>query len=383
MSTPESVAAETVNFYRPDPYIKTPDMRSPDYVQMSTAAAITLGLVRGWMHRTDCTHCLNLLVTYPEGCRANCSYCGLARHREESQDYADRNFIRVDWPTARYEDVIQRVRDGADRGRFERMCISMITHPDSDADTLTLLKRWVEAVPDIPASILSNPTSMSREDLVQLKEAGAQIFTVALDAATPQIFEHTRGATVDSPHRWDKYWETLEWAAEIYGPKRFGVHLICGMGETEQEMLEVCQRVRDMGGHNHLFAFFPEQGSLMEDWSPVPRAQWRRVQLARYIIDYLDGRVEDMRFNAAGEVVEYGLEPAELEALINEGTPFRTSGCPGRSDQDTVSACTRPYGDSSPTDIMSFPFALNERDVAVVRRQMAGESVGTFDHDAD
>ncbi|ANB01215.1 radical SAM protein [Ectothiorhodospira sp. BSL-9] len=383
MSTPESIAAETVNFYRPDPYIKTPDMRSPEYVQMSTAAAITLGLVRGWMHRTDCTHCLNLLVTYPEGCRANCSYCGLARHREESQDYADRNFIRVDWPTARYEDVIQRVRDGADRGRFERMCISMITHPDSDADTLTLLKRWVEAVPHIPASILSNPTSMSRDDLVQLKEAGAQIFTVALDAATPEIFEHTRGATVDSPHRWDKYWETLEWAAEIYGPKRFGVHLICGMGETEQEMLEVCQRVRDMGGHNHLFAFFPEQGSLMEAWSPVPRAQWRRVQLARYIIDYLDGRVEDMRFNAAGEVVEYGLEPAELEALINEGTPFRTSGCPGRSDQDTVSACTRPYGDSSPTDIMSFPFALNERDVAVVRRQMAGESVGTFDHDSD
>ncbi|AHK79626.1 radical SAM protein [Ectothiorhodospira haloalkaliphila] len=384
MSTPESmVADEPVNFYRPDPYIKTPEMRSPEYVQMSTAAAITLGLVRGWMHRTDCTHCLNLLVTYPEGCRANCSYCGLARHREESQDYADRNFIRVDWPTARYEDVIRRMQEGADRGRFERMCISMITHPDSDADTLALLKRWVEAVPHIPASILSNPTSMSRNDLVQLKEAGAQIFTVALDAATPQIFERTRGATVDSPHRWDKYWETLEWAAEIYGPERFGVHLICGMGETEQEMLEVCQRVRDMGGHNHLFAFFPEEGSLMEDWSPVPRAQWRRVQLARYIIDFMDVRVEDMRFNAAGEVVEYGLEPAELEALINEGTPFRTSGCPGRSDEDTVSACTRPYGDSSPTDIMSFPFALNERDVAVVRRQMAGESVGTFDHDAD
>ena len=73
-------------------------MRSPDYVQMSTAAAITLGVMPGKMHRCSCTRCLNLLLTYPEGCRANCAYCGLARHREAERDYADRNFIRVDWP---------------------------------------------------------------------------------------------------------------------------------------------------------------------------------------------------------------------------------------------------------------------------------------------
>jgi len=76
--------AQPVRFYRPNTHVRTPQMRSPEYVQMSTAAAITLGLVAGQMHRTACTHCLNLLVTYPEGCRANCAYCGLARHREVS-----------------------------------------------------------------------------------------------------------------------------------------------------------------------------------------------------------------------------------------------------------------------------------------------------------
>ena len=49
-------------------------------------STITLGVMGGYMHRTSCTRCLNLLLTYPEGCRANCAYCGLARHRE-----ADRN----------------------------------------------------------------------------------------------------------------------------------------------------------------------------------------------------------------------------------------------------------------------------------------------------
>ena len=59
--------------YMPNYNILTPSMRSPDYVQMSTAAAITLGIMQGRMYRCACTRCLNLLLTYPEGCRANCA----------------------------------------------------------------------------------------------------------------------------------------------------------------------------------------------------------------------------------------------------------------------------------------------------------------------
>lgn len=369
-----------LNFYRPDYHVKTPDMRSPEYVQLSTAAAISLGLIPGTMHRTACTHCLNLLVTYPEGCRANCSYCGLARHREESRDFADRNFIRVDWPTVSYDEIIERVKNNQDHGQFERMCISMITHPNSDEDTVTLLKKWVQEVPHIPASILSNPTTMSYEDLQNLKEIGADIFTVALDAVTPEIFERTRGKTVDSPHQWDKYWQAIEWAAEIFGPEKFGAHLIAGMGETEQEMMAICQRIKDLGGHNHMFAFFPEQGSLMEDWPPVPKDHWRRVQLGRFMIDYAGGHIDDMTFDEAGRIIDFGLPQVELDALINSGKPFQTSGCPGKSDEE-ISACNRPYGDSSPSDIRSFPFALNQDDVSYVRRQIEGEDVGTMDLD--
>ena len=373
---------QPINFYRPNPHVRTPDMRSPEYVQMSTAAAITLGLVPGKMHRVSCTHCLNLLVTYPEGCRANCAYCGLARHREEARDYADRNFIRVDWPTARYDDVIARVKAGGDRGQFERMCISMITHPNSNDDTFVLLEKWVREVPEVPVSILSNPTTLEKADLERMKAMGADIFTVALDAVTPAIFDRTRGKGVDSPHKWDKYWQAIEWAAEVFGPEKFGAHLICGMGETEQEMLEVCQRIKDLGGHNHMFAFYPERGSMMEDWPGVDRGQWRRVQLARFIIDYAGGRIDDMRFDAAGRVADFGLPRDDLEVLIASGKPFRTSGCPGKEDE-AVSACNRPYGDSTPGDILSFPFAPQPADVAVVRRQMAGADVPAGILDAD
>jgi biotin synthase len=360
--------------YRPNYNILTPHMRSPEYVQMSTAASLTLGIMQGKMHRCACTRCLNLLLTYPEGCRANCAYCGLARHREAERDYADRNFIRVDWPAVPLEQTIDIVaKDGANSS-FHRMCISMITHPNSDADTVTVLKKWTARIDPkaIPVSILSNPTTMTRDDVKRLHQLGADIFTVALDAATPEIFDRTRGKGVQSPHSWRKYWEILMDAREIFGAQKFGAHIIVGMGETERDVLALVQKLVDLGGHSHLFCFFPEKGSLMDHLPATPRGQWRRVQLARYLIDYKEGRVENMRFDDSGRVVDFGFSEGKLQDIVATGTPFRTSGCPGKFADD-VSACDRPYGDSPPSNIASYPFQPNGNDLRTIRSQLGGK----------
>jgi biotin synthase-related radical SAM superfamily protein len=357
--------------YRPNYNILTPHMRSPEYVQMSTAAALTLGIMSGKMYRCECTRCLNLLLTYPEGCRANCAYCGLARHREAERDYADRNFIRVDWPAVPLEQTIDIVARDGGNSPFHRMCISMITHPRSDEDTVTVLKKWTGRIDPktIPVSILSNPTTMAREDVKRLHELGADIFTVALDAATPEIFDRTRGKGVQSPHAWRKYWEILMDARDIFGPQKFGAHIIVGMGETEHDVLTLVQKLVDLGGHSHMFCFFPEKGSLMDHLPATPRDQWRRVQLARYLIDYRGGRVENMGFDPSGRVVDYGISQSELDTIVGEGVAFRTSGCPGKF-ADAISACDRPYGDSPPSNIASYPFPPNGNDLRKIRRQL-------------
>ena len=360
--------------YLPNNNRLAPHMRSPEYVQMSTAAAITLGVMPGRMHRCGCTRCLNLLLTYPEGCRANCAYCGLARHREAERDYADRNFIRVDWPAVPMSEIVDKIAaDGSDTP-FHRMCISMITHPRSDADTVTVLRTWTNRIDPatVPVSILSNPTTMSAADVRQLKDLGADIFTVALDAATPEIFDRTRGKGVDSPHSWAKYWEILGIAREVFGPQKFGAHIIVGMGETEYDVLTLVQRLVDMGGHSHMFCFFPEKGSLMDHLPATPRDQWRRVQLARYLIDYAQVRVEHMRFDEAGRIVDFGIPKAEIDSVVDKGIAFRTSGCPGKIQED-ISACDRPYGDSPPSNIASYPFQPAAADLRKIRRQLGME----------
>lgn len=363
-------ALAPAGLYRPR-YQKTPTMRSPTYVQLSTAAAITLGLIPGKMHRCGCTRCLNLLLTYPEGCRANCAYCGLARHREAATNYADRNFIRVDWPAVPLDEVIARVADQGDASPFHRMCISMITHPNSDADTPAVLEKWMTRIPSarIPVSILSNPTTMGRADVQRLHDLGADIFTVALDACTPTVFERTRGKGVDSPHRWATYWRVFEEAREIFGPTRIGMHLIVGLGETDREVLEICRRLHAVGGHSHLFCFYPERGSLMDHVPAPARARWRRIQLARYLLEYKDHPFDALHFSQDGELLDFGMVAEPLDAIIRTGVPFRTSGCPGK-ERDDISACDRPYGDSPPSDIASYPFQPNGHDLRTIRRQL-------------
>jgi biotin synthase len=161
----------------------------------------------------------------------------------------------------------------------------------------------------------------------------------------------------------------LEHARDIFGPQKFGAHIIVGMGETELDVLRLVQRLVDMGGHSHMFCFFPEKGSLMDHLPATPRNQWRRVQLGRYLIDYYGVRVGQMAFDAQGRVVDFGLSKAELNEVIDAGIAFRTSGCPGKF-RDDVSACDRPYGDSPPSDIASYPFQPAGKDIRKIRKQL-------------
>ncbi|MEC9368930.1 MAG: radical SAM protein, partial [Pseudomonadota bacterium] len=126
---------------------------------------------------------------------------------------------------------------------------------------------------------------------------------------------------------------------------------------------------------SHMFCFFPEKGSLMDHLPATPRDQWRRVQLGRYLIDYCGIRVGQMHFDEAGRVCDFGLPSGELDAIIDSGIAFRTSGCPGKFAED-ISACDRPYGDSPPSDIASYPFALNSADIRKMRHQLGRERPG-------
>jgi len=241
----------------------------------------------------------------------------------------------------------------------------MITHPKATEDTLYVIERLREKT-DLFISVLISPTLIRTKDpLVAMKKAGADRVGIAIDAVTPQLFDQLRGAGVKGPHQWDHYWEVTRMAVSVFGRFYVGIHLIVGLGETEREMVEAIQRGQDLGTYTHLFSFFPEKGSPMEKQSSPPLGQYRRIQLARWIINESLGSASQMKFDESGRLIDFGMD---VEPLIQIGEPFMTSGCPGR---DGKVACNRPYGNERPSGpIRNFPFQPEAEDIEEIRKQL-------------
>jgi biotin synthase len=336
---------------------------SPEYVRMSLAAAMTLGFKQGLFYRHARLYCINLLLTYPQGCAARCAYCGLSGKRPGS--YSGKSFIRVTWPTYSVEDVIRAISERVDR--VKRICISMITRKEAVRHTAEICSRLRSAF-DIPVSLLISPTILNRWDLIDFKSAGADKIGVAVDLATKDLFDRFRGTGVGGPHRWERYWQVLSDSISVFGEGNAGSHFMVGMGETEKEMCEAIGRVRDMGGRTHLFSFFPEPGSAMGAHKPPLIGHYRRIQIARFLIDEGIGHVSGFDFDDSSRIREFGVSRDQLGKIIDSGKPFRTSGCTGYDGQV---ACNRPYANSRPgPGIRNFPFPPEREDLQRIRRQL-------------
>lgn len=343
---------------------KEDQAESPEFVQISMAAAKTLGYFPNTFRRHSYLRGLNMLVTYRQPCTARCAYCGLNDSRAVEEPA--RTFIRVQWPAYSLDDLIQRFRD--DGGQLQRACVGMITHPRAFDDMNAIIRRLHVEV-GRPVSALLSPTAIpSLARLRETREAGADIATVAIDAATPAIFERYRGHGVRGPHAWERFWETLPEIVRLFGTRRAGVHLIVGLGESERQMVETIQRAADLGAMTHLFSFFPEAGTALERHPQPSYGQYRRVQLARYLIDKGLGRAEEMAFDDEERLVGFGVGEPILEECIAFGEPFMTSGCPGA---DGRVACNRPFGNErSGRPIRNYAFEPEIEDVALIRYQL-------------
>lgn len=351
---------------------QTANMESPDYLRISLAAAMTLGMKQGRFYRNAKLRCMNLLMTYDQGCAANCSYCGLQRIRDGAYD--EKSFIRVEWPLLSLDELIERCRERPNAVR--RICLSMITHGRVVADARTMLERLARELPDVPLSLLSNPTLLTRKDLEMYRGIPVDRLGIAVDCANEELFDKYRGKQVRGPHRWERYWDVFREGVEVFGKDRVGVHLIVGLGETEEEIIRLIDRIRKAGGSTHLFSFFPEAGSRLADHPQPPTGQYRRVQLARHLIDEDLATADQFTFNDVGQLTSFGMEQGRLDQIAGHGVAFMTSGCP---DETGYCVCTRPFGDCTPgDDIRSFPFAPDEDDLTQIREQLSVGQASTL-----
>jgi lipoyl synthase len=337
-------------------------MNSPEYVQTSLAAALSLGLEKGrFKDRVKLTG-LNLLLIYDKRCAGRCAYCGISGNRPGTS--GKKTFIRVKWPVCRLDEIIDRTVSRPHH--FQRICISMITHGHAVKDTIFITKRLKQKI-DLPISLLISPTVINGKDVFhEFKKAGADMIGVALDAATAGLFEQYRGSGVKGPHKWEKYWQVLEWASSVYGHGKTGIHLISGLGETDRDMVDTIYRAQMLGARTHLFSFYPEAGSLLEDRDMPGLLAYRKIQIAAYLINQKLQAPDIISFDSSGTITGFDYD---LEEVVQEGFAFMTSGCPGTDDR--YAACNRPLANERPSQAFrNYPFIPDEGDRHTIRQQI-------------
>ena len=330
----------------------TTHTESPLQLRASLGTAIVLGLAKAKLQVHPTTA---YLMTYsPNKCTANCSFCPQARESGSSTNMLS----RVSWPVFRTEPAVKAINDSFRKNETKRVCVQALNYPKVFYHVVSLVTR-IRSRCEIPISVSCQPSSTS--DLRKLARAGVQRIGIPLDAATEDIFEHIKGQQVGGPYRWKSQFQMLKEALCVFGEGKVSTHLIVGLGETDREMVKMIQECIDTGVLPALFAFTPVRGTRMQNMKPPSIRKYRRIQIARFLIQSRAAKFEDMRF-ARGQLTDFGIRGSVLRRIIGDGEPFRTSGCPD---------CNRPYYNESPTGpLYNYPSKPKPVEVLEIEKQI-------------
>jgi len=273
-------------------------------------------------------------------CTVNCAFC--AQARESLAD--DQALSRVTWPEYPLSDVRARMRQAELDGALVRCCLQVTASRDHVAHTLEVV-RSIRAQTSLPLDVAILPAGFGQVD--ELVAAGVDRIGFGLDAASERVFRRVKGA------HWQRMLSLIEGTARHF-PGHAAIHLIAGLGETEEEIIGRALWARDLGVGVGLFAFTPLRGTPLAEASPPSLGQYRRVQTALWLVSEYGADYSDFLFGDAesrpGSLV--GLAFPDWLKLLADGRAFETSGCPG---------CNRPFYNERPGGLMyNFPRALSQ-----------------------
>jgi len=294
---------------------------------VAAGTASALGLMN---FRSDVMPTTAHLVT-PGRCQFRCGYCTRA------QDGDGMEFLsRIRWPSFGEEVVYRAISER--RAAFERACVQITQTGDWIEKALHVIERLKHVA--LPISLATRPIPV---DLVgKLFDAGANRIGLPIDVASERLYCELRGGDFN----WDV--RLIEEAARKFSG-RISTHIIVGVGEREDELVDTMVRLHRSGALIALFAFTPCPGTKMAAMAPPDPSKYRRAQVAHYLIEL--GMDADFAYNSEGEIADFGRSWEELMRVLKPSA-FRTSGCPG---------CNRPFYNERPSGPMyNYPRPLTE-----------------------
>ncbi|MFO8109519.1 MAG: radical SAM protein [Thermoplasmata archaeon] len=236
-------------------------------------------------------------------CRGKCVYC--------PQSSTDGKWLsRISWPSFGLNELTEHIK-GSD---LQRVCIQS---PDVDGyedrirDAVSLLEETKK-----PVSVSAPP--LPKNILRELRKGPVDRIGVGIDAVTDDLRRKTKKGYAPMI-----FWNYLGDALDVYGKGHVTAHMIAGMGEDLEQLAHAAYRASKNGAVVSLFSY-------VSKGKEVDLRYYRQAQLLTHLIEIGYGPYEAL------SLTHY---PTDIREHVEEGTPFRTKGCPG---------CNRPYYTTRP-----------------------------------
>lgn len=265
-----------------------------------------------------------------EKCLGGCLFCPQSEGQEGK-------LSRVTWPEIDEDEAI----DALPKTALDRICLQA-TKSGTSLDKVTEFIFKINQLTTAPVSVSMHIENEEQAEI--LFQSGADDISLALDTATEELSQKIKKTSLSPKIR------LLKSIAKLH-PFKVTTHLIMGLGETEQELVELARDLISSGINVSLFAFTPIPGTTLENLPQPEISRYRKVQaiLAQirknndHKIIYENGKIKDIGDTG-------NLEPSD----------FQNPGCIG---------CNRPYYNEKPGGVMyNFP---NPPDIDKIKKELA------------
>ncbi len=310
-------------------------------IGVSSASASVLGLSKAKYSAAPTTAYLIL----GGQCENACSFCprGIAGTNKLS---------RVSWPLFEQDEVLNAIINAYDREAIKRVCIQTTDDKNSlTEEKIIEITRTLVKSRKIPVSISAG--LKSSDFISSLFKAGASFVSIPLDAANEELYKKIKKKN---------FKQTLNFifrAAELY-PRKITTHIIAGLGENENEMLDIFLKLRDKDITIGLFAFTPLRGTEMAGFPPPPMEYYRKMQLLLWLIK----NNMDSYFTVKEGIIRFDKKIYFEHSLKKLSEAFITSGCPD---------CNRPFYNERPGQL---PYNYPQRPSDEKTKQAIQEAMG-------
>ncbi|KLO23883.1 MULTISPECIES: radical SAM protein [unclassified Marinitoga] len=283
-------------------------------LKLSYATAVLLGLKKGKINFEMPTAYLML----GEKCIYNCSFCAQAREAKSDKNYLS----RIKWPEYDIKEFLGKLKEN---NPFKRLCIQVVNTEIYFYD----LKNFLNEINDIDILKAISFRPKSFEEVENIFNYNIDNLGISLDVANKELFTKIRGGSFDS------LFNILIQSAEKY-PGKVTTHVIVGLGETDKDLIDLMFEMKKYNILVSLFAFTPIQGTKLGNKQPPSIERYRKIQIAREIIEKTNVKKEDFMFEN-NSLIKFP------EIKISEDEAIKTSGC---------SYCTRPFYNEKPNKIL-------------------------------